>query len=211
MAGPLTGSKFVHDPSTPTLVLASQSPRRAQLLTMLGLQFEINPADLDEAYQDGENPVDHAGRLALDKARAVASTRPDAVVVGSDTVVIIDGHLLGKPATAEQAVSMLMRLQGRMHTVATGIAVVAGEREAIGVEQVNVRFRSFDRSTAEEYVATGEPMDKAGAYGIQGFGATLVESIDGDYFAVMGLPVCRMIGLLENLGWHYAFPGLRRI
>ena len=194
---------------TAPLILASQSPRRAQLLSMLGLEFEVLPAHVDESYQEGETPPAHVERLARDKAAAIAARRADAIVIGSDTVVVLDGEVLGKPADEGQAVWMLMRLQGREHTVETGIAVHAPDGNVVSaVESVHVRFNAFNERTAREYVATGEPMDKAGAYGIQGFGATLVAGITGDYFAVMGLPVARTIALLGELGWRYDFRGL---
>jgi nucleoside triphosphate pyrophosphatase len=192
------------------LVLASASPRRAQLLSMLGLSFDVVPADLDETLRDGEDPVEFAERLAREKAAAVAEQDAAALVVGSDTVVIVDGDALGKPVDEADAVDMLLRLQGREHTVATGIAVAHAGALRSAIEQVRVRFRSFDREMARRYARTGEPFDKAGAYGIQGYGATLVERIDGDYFAVMGLPVARLVMLFEAAGYRYAFNGLTR-
>jgi septum formation protein len=195
----------------PLLVLASQSPRRAELIRRLGLEPEIVPADIDESYVDHEMPADHAERLAREKAAAVARGRSEALVVGSDTIVVLGRDVLGKPRDADDAVEMLLRLEGREHEVHTGIAVARqGEIES-GVERVRVRFRPLDRSECEAYVATGEPMDKAGAYGIQGFGSALVEGITGDYFAVMGLPVVRMLGLIERFGWRYAFGAWRRV
>jgi septum formation protein len=191
------------------LVLASQSPRRAELLRMLGLSFEAVPADIDETYLSGEDAIAHAERLAREKASAVSATHVDAVVIGSDTVVVVDDDLLGKPRDTADAVHMLMRLQGREHTVATGIAVARNGQVRSAVECVTVRFRAFDAGMATAYARTGEPMDKAGAYGIQGRGATLVERIDGDYFAVMGLPIHRTIMLLRDVGLHYDFEGLR--
>lgn len=175
---------------------------------MLGLEFDTVPADIDETYRPGEEAAPHAERLAREKTEAVAAQHADAAVIGSDTVVVIDGDVLGKPRDADDAVRMLMRLQGREHIVATGIALAYAGRVHSTVEQVRVRFRSFGEATAARYVQTGEPMDKAGAYGIQGYGATLVERIDGDYFAVMGLPVCRMILLLQGAGLHYDFDNL---
>jgi septum formation protein len=175
----------------------------------LGLDFEIVPAEVDESPRPGEPAVLFAERLAREKALAVAAERPDALVIGSDTLVVIDGCILGKPRDAEDAIGMLMRLQGQEHRVETGIAVAApGGRVESSVEGVRVRFRPFDRRTAEEYLATGEPLDKAGAYGIQGYGAALVEMIEGDFFAVMGLPIARLVSLLHALGWRYNFQGL---
>jgi septum formation protein len=175
---------------------------------MLDLRFDVEPAHIDERYRPGEQPEAHAERLAREKALAIAPSRTNAIVIGSDTVVVVDGDILGKPVNAEDAVRMLMRLKGREHIVVTGIAVVHGEVVRSHVEQVRVRFRDFDTECARAYVTTGEPMDKAGAYGIQGYGAALVERIEGDYFAVMGLPIARLIVLLESLGFVYDFRGL---
>jgi septum formation protein len=200
------------DPNTPPpIVLASQSPRRAELISRLGLEFDVRPADIDESYQPGETPPEHAERLAREKAQVVAATHPHALVVGSDTIVVIDGDVLGKPKSREQAVEMLMRLSGRDHDVCTGVAVAMDGRVESGLERVRVRFRTLTRETCEQYVATGEPMDKAGSYGIQGFGSAIVQSIEGDYFAVMGLPVVRMLGLFERFGWRYGFGRLERV
>jgi len=195
----------------PPIILASQSPRRADLLRMLGFDFEIVPADIDETYRSGESGPQHAERLAKEKAFTIARKRPDAIVIGSDTVVVIDGRVLGKPSSQAEAVAMLMSLQGRTHQVATGISVAVPDNHlAYDLEVVEVKFRGYDEAKAVAYVATGEPMDKAGAYGIQGFGASLVQWVRGDYFAVMGLPIQRMLQMLEELGWHYDFQGLRR-
>jgi septum formation protein len=192
---------------TARIVLASQSPRRAQLLRMLGLDIETRPADVDETYLPGEEPAVHAERLAREKVEAVARRFADRVIIGSDTVVAVDGEVLGKPHDAQDAVAMLMRLQGREHEVCTGIAVYHWHLRS-SVERVRVRFRSFPEATAAAYAATGEPLDKAGAYGIQGLGSTLVAGISGDYFAVMGLPIVRMLALLQETGLHYNFTGL---
>lgn len=193
----------------PPLVLASQSPRRAQLLQTLGLQHEVFPAVIDETWRKGENALAHAERLAREKARVVADKRPDALVIGSDTVVVIDRLVLGKPGSRDDAIEMLLRLQGRTHRVATGIAVAAPNGILLSaVETVRVVVRPFDRDYAEAYVDTGEPMDKAGAYGIQGHGSAIVERIAGDYFAVMGLPIGRTLSLLKAAGWQYNFRGL---
>ena len=207
----MTMTDPVIDPRTPPpLVLASQSPRRAELIGRLGLEFETAPAYLDESYHQGETPPQHAERLSREKALAIAGDRKDALVVGSDTIVVIDGDVLGKPRDAEHAVEMLLRLSGHQHEVITGVAVAHGGKVETGLERVQVRFRELDRRACEEYVATGEPMDKAGAYGIQGFGSAIVECIDGDYFAVMGLPVVRMLELIERFGWRYGFGTLYR-
>lgn len=195
--------------SAPPLVLASASPRRRELLERLGLAFEVVPASVDERALAGEAPAAHVERLAVEKARAVAAARPEAVVVGGDTVVVLDGEILTKPGDAAEATRMLLRLQGREHRVETGLAVVApGDRSHSAVVGADVVFRPFDRDTAAAYVATGEPLDKAGAYGIQGYGSVLVESISGDYFAVVGLPLARLVMLLDLLGLRYDFRGL---
>jgi septum formation protein len=191
----------------PPIVLASQSPRRAELIARLGLDFHLQPADIDESYRPGETPPEHAERLSREKAEAIARTHPHALVVGSDTIVVIDGDVLGKPKSREQAVEMLMRLSGRDHEVCTGVAVAMDGRVESGLERVRVRFRTLDRHACDEYVATGEPMDKAGAYGIQGYGAALVERIEGDFFSVMGLPVRLVLRLLEEAGDKYEFGG----
>lgn len=194
--------------TAPPLVLASASPRRSQLLEQLGLCFEVVPADIDESEEMGESASAHVRRLAVSKARAVAASRPDALVIGGDTIVTLHGEILGKPADEGEALRTLLRLQGHEHRVETGLALVApGGREAVDVVSADVRFRRFDRAFAEAYLATGEPLDKAGAYGIQGFGAALVDSIRGDYFAVMGLPLARLVELLGELGWEYGFGG----
>lgn len=195
----------------PPLILASRSPRRAELLERLGLEFEIQPADIDESFVDHLMPADHAERLAREKAVAISQSRPSAMVIGSDTSVILGADVLGKPRDDADAVRMLQRLAGRTHDVLTGVAVVHGRRVESAVERVKVRFRAFGQRTAEAYVATGEPMDKAGAYGIQGYGSSLVERIEGDYFAVMGLPVVRTLALLERFGWRYHFGRLEAV
>lgn len=192
------------------LVLASQSPRRAQLLEQLGLVFDIVPAEIDERPEPGEAPLAYVARLAREKALAVARLRPDDVVIGSDTIVLIDDVVLEKPLDEADAVRMLLRLQGREHTVATGVAVARRDRVESALEQVRVRFVPFDEPLARAYAATGEPLDKAGAYGIQGLGAALVDGIEGDYFAVMGLPLVRTLELLRTHGFHYDFRGLAR-
>ncbi len=190
------------------IILASQSPRRRELLAQIGLAHEVRPADIDESVHPGEEPVPHCERLARDKAHTLALVHPDAVVIGSDTIVVIDGAILGKPRDAADAVTMLERLSGREHTVYTAVAVAQGGRTLSAVEAVRVQFRALTREQIDAYVNTGEPMDKAGAYGIQGFGATIVQRIDGDYFAVMGLPLGKLVELLVRLGYQYAFGAL---
>ena len=192
-------------PEPVRVILASQSPRRRDLLTLIGVPHEVRPADIDETVWPGELPVPHCERLARGKALALATAIPDALVIGSDTIVVIDDDILGKPATVTEACHMLARLSGREHTVHTAVAVAQGGRVRSAVETVRVRFRPLSEGQIAAYVATGEPMDKAGAYGIQGYGATIVERIDGDYFAVMGLPLGLLISLVRDLGFAYAF------
>ena len=191
------------------VILASQSPRRRELLAQIGITHEVRPADVDETVWPGEAPVPHSERLARDKAHTLALLHPEAVVIGSDTIVVIDGAILGKPASRDDAIAMLERLSGREHTVYTSVAVAHEGRTLSGVEAVQVQFRTLTRAQIEAYVDTGEPMDKAGAYGIQGYGATLVERINGDYFAVMGLPLGRLVGLIRELGYVYEFGPVR--
>jgi septum formation protein len=181
----------------PRIVLASASPRRAQLLRRLGLQVQVSPAEVDERYLPGEEPEAHVERLAL--------------VVAGDTVVVRDGVVLGKPADAEEAVAMLRSLAGRRHIVLSGIALYGPRGMVSAVGRATVRFRAFDEDEARAYVATGEPMDKAGAYGIQGMGGALVEGIEGDYYTVVGFPVATFIELLARAGWRYAYGRLEAI
>ena len=190
----------------PRVVLASQSPRRRELLTLIGIAHEVRPANIDESYLPGEIPRAHVERLARGKAAAIASS--DAVTIGSDTIVVVDGDVLGKPRDEEDAARMLRRLSGRSHVVMTGVAVDWNGRLESAVEEVGVTFRRLDEREIAGYIATREPMDKAGAYGIQGFGATIVDRVDGDYFAVMGLPLNRTVRLLEKLGLRYEFGSL---
>ena len=202
MSGPGT------NPLEPGLVLASRSPRRADLLSMLEIPFEVAPADILEEVLPGEDATMHTRRLAEEKARAVAARRPGRLVLGGDTVVVRDGDILGKPRDADHAVAMLLSLAGRSHQVVS--ALVLAEPDGCvhgGVSRTTVRLRSFGEAEARAYVATGEPMDKAGAYAIQGAGAVLVESLEGDYFTVVGLPVPLLVGLLGAAGVPYGFGG----
>ena len=187
----------------PRVILASQSPRRRDLLTLIGIEHEVRPANIDESQLADESPRDHAERLAREKTLAIDLA--DAVVIGSDTIVVVDGDILGKPRDREHAADMLRRLSGRTHTVMTGVAAGWTGRLVSGLEEVDVTFRTITDGEIERYIDTGEPMDKAGAYGIQGFGATIVERVDGDYFAVMGLALNRLVGLLRELGLNYDF------
>jgi len=190
------------------VILASSSPRRRDLMAMLGIAHEVMPAEIDERYLPGEPPIAHAERLAREKCAVIAARVPEAVVIAADTIVVIDDLVLGKPQDDGEAASMLRRLAGRTHTVFTAVAVSRAGNIESGVEAVTVTFRPLDEEAIRAYVATREPADKAGAYGIQGYGAAIVERIDGDYFAVMGLAIGRMLVLLRRLGVRYDFRGL---
>ena len=187
------------------VILASQSPRRRELLTLVGIAHVVSPADIDESVMPDELPVPHCERLARAKAQVLAERHPDAVVIAADTIVVLDGDILGKPSDPADARAMIARLSGRTHTVFTAMAVARGGRTESAVEEVAVTFRVLSAEEIAEYVETGEPMDKAGAYGIQGYGATIVERIEGDYFSVMGLGLRRLVSLLERVGLRYDF------
>jgi len=190
------------------VVLASSSPRRRELLTLIGISHEVRPANIDETMRPREAPRRHAERLAREKATAIATRDPDRITIGADTVVVINRKVLGKPADAADAARMLRMLSGREHTVITAVAVSRGKKLRSAVEEVRVKFRRISEDEIDAYIATGEPMDKAGAYGIQGYGATIVERIEGDYFAVMGLPLVRLVGLMKDVGVKYRFGGI---
>jgi len=187
------------------VVLASSSPRRGQLLNLIGIAHEVRPANIDETMRQREAPRRHAERLAREKATAIGARDPDLITIGADTVVVINRKVLGKPRDEAEAIHMLTQLSGRQHTVITAIAVARGRKLRSSIEEVQVTFRRLRDDEIEAYVATGEPMDKAGAYGIQGYGATIVERIEGDYFAVMGLPLARLTALMHDLGVRYRF------
>jgi septum formation protein len=193
------------------VVLASGSPRRRQLLELIGIEHEIQPANIDESVRPRETPARYAERLAREKASVVASRDPDRITIAADTTVVVNKKVLGKPENEEDARRMLSMLSGREHTVITAIAVARGRKLRSAVEEVRVRFRRLREDEIDAYIATGEPMDKAGAYGIQGYGATIVECIEGDYFSVMGLPLARLIDLLRDLGVRYRFGELETI
>jgi septum formation protein len=188
------------------IVLASASPRRAALLRQVGLTFRIHPSALDEDGEpiaEGEAPEAYASRLALAKAVEVADRLKRCLVIGADTVVVCDGRVLGKPRNRVEAHAILLSLAARTHRVITSIAVVEAEtrRAELGTCATIVRMRAFDAEEAARYVDSGEPLDKAGAYGIQGQGALLVEEIQGDYFTVVGLPLVLLAALLRRFGF----------
>lgn len=194
------------------LVLASASPRRKELLTQAGYVFAVEVADVDEAVLHGEAAGAYVQRLAEDKARevlerywnpihdteAVKSRPPGLVVLGADTTVVCEGEILAKPENAEDAMRMLRSLSGRTHQVMTGVAVATRARVLSGVETTLVTFSQIPEAELARYCATHEPLDKAGAYGIQGYAARWIPRIDGDYFNVMGLPIARVVGMMEE-------------
>jgi septum formation protein len=191
------------------VVLASSSPRRRELLNLIGIAHEVRPANLDESMRPREAPRRHAERLAREKASAVAMRDPDLITIAADTIVVINRKVLGKPVDKEDAARMLAMLSGREHTVISAVAVSRGKKLRSAIEEVKVKFRRLREDEIEAYIATGEPMDKAGAYGIQGYGATIVERVEGDYFAVMGLPLVRLIALMRDVGVVYQFGSIR--
>lgn len=184
----------------PKLILASSSPRRQELLKGLGLDFLVVPADIEEAAEG--DPRSQVEQLAEMKAQAVAAQFPDSLVIGADTVVVLDRRILGKPVDADDAKRMLTALSGRTHEVATGVSLVhrASGRTKTASEVTRVAFGRLTDDQIERYIASGEPMDKAGAYGIQSLGATLIERVDGCYFNVVGLPLYRLARMLEAFG-----------
>jgi septum formation protein len=208
------------------LVLASASPRRRELLTHAGFTFEVRPAHIPEEPRAGEDPIAYVVRLAREKAEAVfreldlkghgfsraesdptkagalapeGSLSERLIVLGADTTVTLDSHILGKPANAADAVRMLRLLSGRTHRVITGVAVVTAERTEVAAEVTAVKFLTLSEQDIAAYIATGEPMDKAGAYAIQGRAARWIPRIEGDYFNVVGLPIALVSTLLEGL------------
>ncbi|HLQ58514.1 MAG TPA: Maf family protein [Gemmatimonadales bacterium] len=187
------------------IVLASGSPRRKQLLEMLRIPFRVIAPDVDEHVLSGEKPDAYVTRLSRAKAQAVVALAANDVVLAADTTVVIENEIVGKPVSAEDAVRMLERLQGRTHEVLTSVAVAENGRLEQALDVSRVTFRPNDRRSLEEYVATGEPLDKAGAYAIQGLGAPLIERVEGDFFGVMGLPLRLALDLLAKFGRPYRF------
>ncbi len=184
------------------LILASASPRRAWLLGRLGVSFSIVPSEVEEVRKPGEPPKEFALRIAREKALSVASRVGSGLVIGCDTIVVVDGEALGKPSDEAEARRMLGRLSGRAHRVISGVAVAEqpGGRMEDAIVSTKVWFKTLTAGEIEEYVATGEPMDKAGAYGIQELGMLLVSRIEGDHNNVVGLPVFTLAGMLEKFG-----------
>jgi septum formation protein len=184
----------------PKLLLASSSPRRSQILEMIGWPFEVGAVEIDESLRDDESPREYVERLAETKAWTAAEVHSHRPIVAADTTVVVDEHILAKPADSEDARRMLRLLQGRWHQVLTGVALIAelGINIDVDVEMTEVRFAPMSKAEIVWYVETGEPMDKAGAYAIQGKGARFIEGIKGDYFNVMGLPVRLLYDLVRR-------------
>ncbi len=183
------------------IILASQSPRRRELLAQMGLSYRVEAADSDAHMERALPPDKLVEAISAEKAAAVARVEGEGpLIIAADTVVVLDGAVLGKPRDEGDARDMLARLSGREHQVYTGFTVRQGQKAVTRSERTDVRFRALSREEIGAYVATGEPMDKAGAYGIQGLGSLLVEAIRGDYFNVMGLPVCRVGLVLKEFG-----------
>jgi septum formation protein len=182
------------------IVLASASPRRADLLRAAGFSFVVDPVDIDESLLPGETPETHVRRLARGKAQAGARRHPDRTVLGADTVVVVDGRILGKPRDDADAAAMLGALSGRVHHVYSAVAVVSDGVVQDGLDVSAVTFAPLPREAIAEYVASGEPRDKAGAYAIQGWAARYIERLEGSYSGVVGLPVAVVHRLLISLG-----------
>jgi len=182
----------------PHLILASASPRRRELLQQIGVPFHVQPVDICEDARPGESAAAYVTRLAKEKAQAgLAIADAAAVVLGADTTVVIDGRILAKPADEEDAVGMLMRLSGRRHQVLTAVALSSAERTEVRCVTTEVEFIELDEARCRQYWCTGEPCDKAGAYGIQGLGAVFVKAIHGSYSAVVGLPLMETAAMLQ--------------
>ena len=190
------------------LILASASPRRAEILRNAGIEFEISSAGVDESPLGNELPGDYVRRLALAKALSAAKANRgragEALVLGADTIVAVDGEILGKPSSPDDARRMLRRLSGKIHEVHTGLALLRkpGTKQSVVEEITRVHFAALTEQEIEEYIATGEPFDKAGAYAIQGVGGRYVTRIEGCYFNVMGLPLAQLYLLLRESGWE---------
>jgi len=182
------------------LILASASPRRTELLHAAGYDFDVEPAHVDESELPGEPPRAYVLRVAALKARAVGARHPDDLVLAADTTVVVDGEMLAKPADDDDARRMLARLSGRTHEVLTGVVLVRAARESSAVVGTGVRFRPLAPEEVDWYVASGEPHDKAGAYGVQGLASRFVEAVEGSYSNVVGLPVEAVKALLEAEG-----------
>jgi len=184
----------------PHLILASASPRRAELLRSAGIPFTVDVANIAEDAIPGESPVDHAERLAREKAEVVAKRNPEKIVLGADTIVLVDDQILGKPRDPQDAARMLRMLSGREHQVITGVCLVEDGQSSVASETTRVTFSEITEKEIGDYIATGEPMDKAGAYAIQGIASRWIPRIKGDYSNVVGLPVALVHKMLRERG-----------
>ena len=181
------------------IILASASPRRRELLQQIGVTFTVITADIDETPHPNENPVRYTLRLAEEKARTILAGNLNSIVIGADTTVLVDGQILGKTTDTADAERMLTLLQGRTHQVITGIAVLSETQTELAAETTDVTFAAMSDTAIRAYIATGEPMDKAGAYGLQGRAARYIPRIEGDYSNVVGLPLARLATLLDKV------------
>ena len=182
-------------------VLASGSPRRRELLKLLGSQFEVTPSRVNEAAKAGETPHELVQRLAFEKAESIQGIRPEAIIIGADTIVLCGKEILGKPGSLAEARSMLNKLSGRVHQVITGVCVLKGTIRDVRFSSTDVTFSRLSEEEIDAYVQTGESLDKAGAYAIQGLASRFIERIEGCYFNVVGLPLARLQHALSELGW----------
>jgi septum formation protein len=185
-------------PPDTSIILASASPRRQELLTNAGIAFEVRPANIPEVPRAGEAPIAFAERMAREKARAVRASLPNRIILAADTVVAVEDEILGKPADTEDAIGMLCLLSGRTHAVTTGVCLIGNGFEDVRYETTAVEFSRMTEAEIRDYVSTGEPMDKAGAYAIQGGASGWITRIDGDYNNVVGLPVKLVLRMLRE-------------
>ncbi|MGN7939656.1 Maf family protein [Virgibacillus sp. 6R] len=183
------------------LILASASPRRKELLELLQIPFKVIPSEVEEKVDETLHPEEMVKLLAQQKAEYVAKSNQNAYVIGSDTLVVYDGQMLGKPVDKNHAIEILQKLSGKTHEVYTGVSIIYGSQIRSFTEKTAVTFYPLSNKEIEDYVSTGEPMDKAGGYGIQGYGSLLVNKISGDYYAVVGLPIARLKRELEIVGF----------
>ena len=182
------------------IILASKSPRRRELLTLMGLDFTVITSNVEEHPPVGAGPEETVRALALEKASAVRREHPDDCIIGSDTIVYLDGEILGKPHTPENARKYLAKMQGRKHTVYTGVALIYGDRTDVRCATTDVTFAPMSEAEIDWYVSTGEPLDKAGAYGVQGPGGIFVEKVEGNFYNVIGMPLPVLYRMLLDSG-----------
>ena len=182
------------------IILASSSPRRKEILQNANIKFEVKTSDIDETVLDGEMPISLVLRLALEKGMEISNNHPQELIISADTIVVCDNQILGKPLDENDAIKMLTKLSARTHQVITGISLIhlATNKKIIDYVVSDVKFKQLSQQDIIDYVNTKESLDKAGAYGIQGYGAMLVEKIDGDYFNIVGLPISKLSDLLKK-------------